>query len=127
VQDIRIPAARQTPEVDFRFSAHRLSLHGECYPENAAMFFAPLAKALVDYLAASGDAPVTFVFSLRYMNSASTKMIYNLIGFLNNEAGKGRKITLECACDPEDDVIAELADDMAADFTWLDVKVVELA
>lgn len=126
MQDLRIPAARQTPEVDFRFSRNRLSLDGECYPENAAMFFAPLAKTMVDYLASS-DAPVTFVFSLRYMNSASTKMIYNLIGFLNNEAAKGRKIILECACHPEDDVIAELAEDMAADFAWLEVKLVELA
>ena len=91
------------------------------------MFFAPLAKAMVDYLAASGRTPVTFVFSLRYMNSASTKMIYNLMAMLDKEAARGRKMTLECVYHPEDDVVAELAEDMAADFTWLDVKRLEVA
>jgi hypothetical protein len=126
MNDLLIPASRQTPEIDFRFSQHRLSMRGECYPENAAMFFAPLAKTMVEYLAASGDTPTTFVFGLKYMNSASTKMVYNVIGLLNDAASKGRKIVLECEHHPEDDVAIELAQDMAADFSWLDVKTLEL-
>ena len=64
MSDIQIPGARQTPAVDFRFSAHYLSLKGEAYPENANTFFDPLIEALNAYLAKGGGEPITVELSL---------------------------------------------------------------
>ena len=39
-------ATQATPEVNFDFSAQRLVLKGEAWPENAAAFFRPLLQAI---------------------------------------------------------------------------------
>ena len=125
--DIKIPASRQTPEIDFAFSSHRLSMIGEAYPENAVAFFTPLTQAVADYLARSGNAPVTLNLGLRYMNSASTKMVFQFLGVLDKAASTGRKIVVEFHHEADDDMMIEFAEDMKADYTWLNIELIELA
>lgn len=127
MDDLFIAATRQSPEADFRFSQHRLSLAGEAYPENAAAFFAPLVQACDVYLKASGDAPVTINLSLRYLNSASTKLLFQFVGLFDKAAAAGRKVTVVFEHDPEDDMLIEFAQDLGADYSWVDVKLVETA
>ena len=71
--------------------------------------------------------PVTFVLGLKYMNSASTKMVFQLMGVLDKAASGGRKITLEFRHDPDDDMMIEFAEDMKADYVWLNVELLEVA
>ena len=125
--DIKIPATRQTPEISFEFSRNHLLMTGEVYPENAVAFFTPLTQAVSDYLSRSGDAPVTFVLGLKYMNSASTKMVFQLMGVLDKAASTGRKITLEFRHDAEDDMMIEFAEDMKSDYVWLNIELLEVA
>jgi hypothetical protein len=126
MSDIKITATRQTPEISFEFSRNHLLMTGEVYPENAVAFFTPLTQAVSDYLNRSGDVPVTFVLGLKYMNSASTKMVFQLMGMLNKAASGGRKITLEFRHDPDDDMMIEFAVDMKADYVWLTVELLEV-
>jgi SiaC family regulatory phosphoprotein len=127
MSDIKIPGSRQTPEIDFQFSSHRLLMAGEAYPENAVAFFTPLTQATAAYLAASGGAPVQVVLGLRYMNSASTKMVFQFLGVLDQAASQGRKVMIEFRHDPDDDTMIEFAEDMRADYPWLNFNLVEMA
>jgi hypothetical protein len=125
MDDLFIAATRQSPEVDFRFSEHSLRIAGEAYPENAAAFFGPLNQACDAYLKQSGDAPVTIDLGLRYLNSASTKLLFQFIGLFDRAASGGRKVTVVFKHDPEDDMLIEFAQDLGADYSWVDMKLVE--
>ena len=127
MDDVHLGATRQSPEVDFRFSEHRLRLSGEAYPENAAAFFTPLIHACDAYLKEGGDEPIVIDLELRYLNSASTKLLFQFVGVFDRAAKAGRKVVVEFKHDPEDDMLIEFAEDLAADYTWVDVKLIEMA
>jgi hypothetical protein len=114
-------ATADSPEVDFRFDQHALSLKGESYPENAAAFYGDVIKRLHDYLAGlAGGATVTVDIALIYFNSSSTKMLFALFDALNGAAKRGVKVVLNWHHDPEDDTIGEFGSELRDDFTALD-------
>jgi hypothetical protein len=127
MDDLFIAGSRHSPEVDFRFSQHSLRIAGEAYPENAAAFFGPLIQACDAYLKESGDASVTIDLALRYLNSASTKLLFQFVGLFDRAASTGRKITIVFRHDPEDDMLIEFAQDLSADYSWIDMQLVETA
>jgi len=126
-QDIQYPATSFTPEVDFRFSENRLSLHGECYPENAAVFFSPLISATEQYLASLTGEPVNVRIQLAYFNSSSTKLIFAWLDRLNDYAADGNAVVLDWLHDSEDDSIQEFGQELQDDFTAIQFRVMELA
>lgn len=127
MQDISLPATRQTPAIDLKFSAHAIRLAGEAYPENAVAFFEPILEQVRQYLAEGAKAPVRVEFELRYLNSASTKMIFKLAGLFDQAAAKGRKVNLRFLVLDDDEMLQDLGADMKADFTWLDFEFVQAA
>jgi hypothetical protein len=127
MDDLFIAGSRHSPEVDFRFSQHSLRIAGEAYPENATAFFGPLIQACDAYLKESGDAPVTIDLALRYLNSASTKLLFQFVGLFDRAASTGRKVNIVFRHDPEDDMLIEFAQDLSADYSWVDMQLVETA
>ena len=127
MQDFVLSPTRQTPAIEFAFSAHRLRIAGEAYPENAVAFFEPVFEQLRGYLAQAANQPIDVEVELRYLNSASTKMVFKLVGLLDEAASKGRKVRLRFVLLEEDEMLQELGADMRADFTWLDFEFVEVA
>jgi hypothetical protein len=127
MQDFALPSTRQTPSIELAFSAHRLRIAGEAYPENAVAFFDPILDQVSAYLAEGASAPVEVELELRYLNSASTKMVFKLVGLLDQAAGKGRKVQLRFVVLEDDEMLQDLGADMRADFTWLDFEFVEVA
>ena len=79
------------------------------------------------YLAQPATQPLEAELELRYLNSASTKMVFKLVGLLDEAAGKGRQVRLRFVVLEEDEMLQELGADMRADFTWLDFEFVEVA
>ena len=51
-----IAATPSSPEIDFRFEQHTLSIKGESYPENAAAFYGPLIASVRAYLEGCREA-----------------------------------------------------------------------
>lgn len=121
MENLYLAATADTPEVDFRFDAHSLSLTGESYPENAAAFYGPILKQLQSYLVtcSEGDT-ITVDVALVYFNSSSTKMLFSFYGALNGAAELGVRVVLNWHRDPEDDTIAEFGEELRDDFTALD-------
>ena len=114
-----IEATATSPEVDFRFDQHLLSLKGESYPENAAAFYAPVVQQLRDYLAQCTGVTITANIALAYFNSSSTKMLFSIFDTLDNAAQAGTPIVVNWYHDEEDETIFEFGEELQADFTAL--------
>jgi hypothetical protein len=127
MQNLHIPATSYSPQVDFDFASHQLSLRGESYPENASVFFAPIMAALDAYLVPLDHVRITVDVQLAYFNSASTKAILALFERLNDAAVAGNYVTVHWHSDPDDDTIMEFGQEIAEDNPALDVHLLELA
>ncbi|QWT46305.1 DUF1987 domain-containing protein [Azospira inquinata] len=122
MDNLYIPAGRDTPEVDFRFDAHRLSLAGEAYPENAAAFFGPLLAATRRYLQQRDGRPLEVHIDLAYFNSSSTKVLFDLFSLLDQAAARENGVQVVWHYDPEDEMSLEFEQDLAAEFRHLDCQ-----
>lgn len=121
MQNLVIAATESTPEVSFDFTAGQFALRGESWPENAAAFYRPLLDALENWQPQpGGDVEVNI--ALRYFNSSSTKMLFSLFDLFNQRAQSGQNVALNWFFDAEDDVSEEFGQELALDFTDLQVK-----
>jgi len=116
MENLYIAPTPSSPEVDFKFDAHTLSLRGESYPENAAAFYGDIIARLREYLAGQEGATIEVNIALAYFNSSSTKMLFNLIESMNNAAEAGNRIVLHWFHDEEDDTILEFGQELSEDF-----------
>ncbi len=120
IDNFHIPGTACTPEVDFCFDIHRLSLKGESYPENAAAFYSPIIAETREYLA--GLIPgnqVEVHVALAYFNSSSTKMLFSFFDTLNQAVLCGVRVELHWYHDREDDTIEEFGQELHIDFPGL--------
>ncbi|WP_442597465.1 DUF1987 domain-containing protein [Parapusillimonas sp. JC17] len=118
--NIFIPASASSPEVDFRFDERQLSLKGEAYPENAALFWGEIIAALRHFIERdTAQEPIVVNVSLAYFNSSSTKMLFSLFSALNEKAASGTHVILNWFYDEEDDTIYEFGQELREDFTDL--------
>jgi hypothetical protein len=117
MNNLFIAATASSPEVDFRFDQHLLSLKGESYPENAAVFWGDIIGVLRDYLREdTAGATITVHVALAYFNSSSTKMLFALFGALNEKAKAGVPVALHWYHDEDDDTIFEFGQELREDF-----------
>jgi len=121
MQNVYLAATSATPEVDFRFDAHRLSLKGESYPENAQAFYGPLLDAVSAYLAGSRGADIHIDVQLAYFNSSSTKLLMSLFELFNQAALSGNHVVVNWFHDEEDDTILEFGEEIAEDYPALEL------
>lgn len=121
MQTIQLAATDCTPQVDFNFATQRFTLKGESWPENAAAFYRPLMSALESW-APDGEARLVVDITLSYFNSSSTKMLFGLLERFNQLAQRGCSVKLNWYYDAEDDVSEEFGQELALDFTALDVQ-----
>lgn len=120
MNNLFLAATASSPEVDFRFDEHQLSLKGESYPENAAFFWGGIIKALREYLNENNcAAAISAHVALSYFNSSSTKMLFALFGALNEKAKAGTPVILNWYHDEDDDTIFEFGQELREDFPAL--------
>jgi len=118
--NIFIAATASSPEIDFRFDERQLSIKGEAYPENAAMFWGEIIAALRCFLEHdTSSEPITIDVGLAYFNSSSTKMLFSLFDALNEKAAAGTPVILNWYHDEEDDTIYEFGQELCEDFADL--------
>jgi hypothetical protein len=123
MENLYLAATVDSPEVDFRFDTHELSLKGESYPENAAAFYSSIIKQLHDYLASCSEGTtITVDVALIYFNSSSTKMLFTFFDALNSAAERGVNVVLNWHYDPEDDTIADFGSELRDDFSALEFR-----
>jgi len=115
-----IAASSSSPEIDFRFNERHLSIRGEAYPENAAVFWSPILDTLRKFLIEdASDEPLIIDIFLTYFNSSSTKMLFSFFSLLDEKASKGIPVLLNWHRDEEDDTIFEFGQELQEDFCQL--------
>ncbi|SFF18052.1 DUF1987 domain-containing protein [Paracidovorax wautersii] len=119
MDNLYIAPTPSSPEVDFKFDTHTLSLRGESYPENAAAFYGGILVQLKAYLAEQSDSRIEVSIALAYFNSSSTKMLFNLIEALSDAANEGNEVAVHWYHDEEDDTILEFGQELSEDFPAL--------
>ena len=118
--NIYIPASASSPEIDFRFDEGQLSIKGEAYPENAALFWGEVIQALRNHIEQDESRQtLTVNVTLAYFNSSSTKMLFSLFDMLNEKAATGTPVVLNWYHDEDDDTIYEFGLELCEDFTSL--------
>ena len=126
MENIFIPARERSPEVDFRYGDHHLSMRGEAYPEDASAFFGPLLKDLEAYCETIHGQELRVEFQLIYFNTSSAKALMNMIKILEASARGGTRITLNWIFQKEDDVMREFGEDFSEDLQHVDFHLVQL-
>lgn len=116
MDDLYRAPTSNSPEVDFRYSQHTLSLRGESYPEHAAEFYGEILRQLRAYLDGLHGEAVTVNVALAYFNSSSAKMLFNLTRMLGDAARAGQRVALHWFHDEEDDTIREFGEELRDDF-----------
>jgi hypothetical protein len=116
MQNLFIAPTPSSPEVDFKFDQHLLSLRGESYPENAAAFYGALIRQLRTYLEGCVKQSIVVNIALAYFNSSSTKMLFNIVDALNSAVSAGNEVTIHWFFDEEDDTILEFGQELGDDF-----------
>ena len=118
-EDLFIKATADSPEIDFTFSAGKLVLRGESYPENAAAFYADVLSRTRAYLETL-PATVQVDVALVYFNSSSTKILFCFFNLLNDAVSKGSKVVLNWYHDADDDTIQEFGQELHDDFPLIE-------
>lgn len=127
MSDLYIPATPETPEVNFDFSSHKLSMVGEAYPENGVEFFSPIINMIQGYLGSLDGDTVEFNFKLTYFNSVCTKMLYKILALLNEYAkDHANGVLINWYHHEDDDMMIEFCDDIQEDFSWVEFNPVPL-
>ncbi len=126
MENLFIPAMERSPEVDFRFQEHRLSLRGEAYPEDAAAFFGPLLLQLKRYCATLQGEDLLVEFQLDYFNTSSAKALMNMIRMLDQAVCAGARVTLRWYFQKDDEVMREFGEDFALELEHVPFQLVEI-
>ena len=78
MKNISKEATRETLKVDCDIHTGEISLEGISYPQDAADFFEPISEWLDSYIHEIAN-PVILNVKVSYLNSSSTKFLFELI------------------------------------------------
>ena len=118
---IRIEPTPTTPLVDLRPGERRLTVEGDCYPENPSLFFDPLLEPLALAVELDPATPFSAVFRLRYANSSSARALRRVFVLLDRAAQRGPDVSIT-EHDADDEDAPELLSALADGLQFVDVE-----
>jgi len=120
---IKIMGTDDTPTVTLDAAKEQFEISGRSLPEDVTAFYAPLLSWLDEY-AGSPNAKTVFVFKLVYFNTASSKLLLDMLMKLEEIQSSGHEVLVKW-CYPEDDEDMKDAGEEYADI--VDVPFEQLA
>jgi hypothetical protein len=108
--EVYIKSSAETPEVKFSKQDGEIKFSGRSMPEDAKSFYLPLKEWISKY--AENPAPGTrVVFEYEYFNTASSKMIMEIIEEANKIGEKDKQFKAEWHYLEDDDDMLEAGED----------------
>lgn len=107
-----IPGSTNTPNVKLNHRTNRFEIGGTSLPENVLGFYTPVMNWIKEYLE-NPNPETIFEFRFSYLNTASTKIISNIMRALNDAYKDGNNISIVWYYDFEDAEIKELGLDLS--------------
>lgn len=101
-----------TPEVKLDFENDIYEISGKSMPEDVATFYEPI----IDWLEAfqtSGKKQITFIFRMIYFNTASSKMLLDVMMKLENMKEEGFQVLVKWIFDSTDVDMKEAGEEFA--------------
>ncbi|MGP1362072.1 MAG: DUF1987 domain-containing protein [Bacteroides sp.] len=98
---IKIQGTDDTPTVTLEAEKGLFEISGRSLPEDVTAFYAPILSWLDDY-AANPNPETVFTFKLVYFNTASSKLLLDILMKLGEIHEAGHNVLIKW-CYPEDD------------------------
>ena len=112
---------KYTPEVRASEEEAYLSLRGNCFPEDAVVFFEPIMSWIADYFTTK-NRTLAIYFALKYINTSTQRRLTELIEILNMHYNDDHNIRAEWQFLDVDDIdeqeaVEDFRDDAVFPFT----------
>ncbi|HEY9125421.1 MAG TPA: DUF1987 domain-containing protein [Bacteroidales bacterium] len=101
MEAIKIKGTEDTPSVILDAAENIMEISGRSLPEDVSSFYGPILSWLNEY-AKSPNPKTVFVFKLVYFNTASSKLILDILMKLEELAKNGNEVLVKWLY-PEDD------------------------
>ncbi|MCP9758211.1 DUF1987 domain-containing protein [Aquitalea sp. S1-19] len=115
--DLNIPATTSTPCIRTDTARGVLHMSGDSYPENAFEFFQPVLDWVQAYLGDS-SLPLQLDIGLLYLNTSSIRIMMDIFDSAEEAFVAGRDIRLVWHYQPENERVAELAEEFSEDCSF---------
>ena len=120
---IIISATEDTPGIRLDATNDVFELSGRSLPEDVVKFYKPILDWLDEY-AQSPNANTVFNFKLQYFNTASSKIILDILMKLEGMHDAGKKITIKWHYPSDDEDMMEAGEEYA-DIVSVPIEMVE--
>ena len=112
MEALRIEATDETPQVVLDPAGNTFEFSGKSLPEDVQTFYGPVMDWLGEYANSPNDVTVV-VFKLVYFNTASSKLILDILFKLEELHDAGNTITCEWHYQEEDEDMEEAGEEYA--------------
>jgi hypothetical protein len=103
---VKFKGTVKTPEIYLNYDEGEIYLSGRSIPENAKQLFHPILQWVEKYIEKPREK-TKVVFKFEYFNTASSKMIFELINNIKKLKERGKDVTIEWHYLEEDDDILD--------------------
>lgn len=124
METLILEKTQSTPYIYFNPTTNILIIKGESFPENSAKFYAPVLEWLKEYLEGLKDETVSMQFEIIYFNSSTSKVFMTIFDMLQEEAEKGKNISVHWLCDKENETAIECGEEFKEDLENLPFQIV---
>ena len=105
MKDVFVSGTKLTPEVIMKEG--EISISGRSVPSNPGQFYQPLLKWVEEYYAKGMDK-INIELNFEYINTASTKWLYNILKVLGSNTNSKDKVNISWFFEDGDDDMQEL-------------------
>lgn len=112
MNSIKLEAKEDTPKIIFDSENEIFEISGRSLPEDAAVFYEPILDWLKQY-AKSPNKTSEFSFKLNYFNTASSKLLLDILMILEDIHNAGNAVKVNWFFEEEDEDMEEAGGEYA--------------
>ena len=112
METIKIQGTEDTPKIILDADNEILEISGRSLPEDVAVFYEPVLNWLREY-AENPKAQTVFNFRLTYFNTASSKLLLDILMILEELKESGQDVLIKWHYPEEDEDMEEAGDEYA--------------
>jgi hypothetical protein len=112
METIKIQGSEDTPKIILDASNEILEISGRSLPEDVSSFYEPVLNWLNEY-AESPNKKTVFNFKLTYFNTASSKLLLDILMKLEEMHEKGQDVLIRWHYPEDDEDMAEAGEEYA--------------
>ncbi len=119
-----VEKTKQTPVIRLDPVEGKFWIEGESYPEDAFTFYEPMFNWLNEYFSEGEVKKTTCEIKLKYFNSSSSKVLFDIFDLLDEKVRGGFDIEVLWICEKGDEACIEYGEDFLEDLDQLSFRIV---